>query len=604
MPENRTVTPDLQTPRFKTPPKHLRWLGQESLIKACFGQSALLALLLLALITVFLVKEGTGFFKLHRESLEQYRKSGIEYVDLMRERQNQYLALNRMLTSLRAEWIRQMQEDGLPPAMIELRLARPDSRALFKGYRQAGQALHQTILAKAALATATRDRWITEENLRQTLQNTSGRIRDLAGPAGPTTTEDRSAYVLLLRAEAAQPEISPLLSEQLMKRADRIHSGAPLPPDFRKDYIRLLEKECATIQNSLRPDASPRLDPTLAADLEEHAERLAEMDARIRSILAATHLFDPPEHESLQTLWQEFQQANEPFLTGRRAHLEKLRQWNPDDAYSVLAALGNFLAGKQWITASSRQDWFGILPLLSGSLLVAAMALCLAVPVGVGAAIYSEQLASPRERLWIKPSIELVSAIPTVVLGFFGVLVLGQLLQQAAGSAWLRWIPFLPPQTQLNALTAACLLAFMAVPTIFTLTCQAIGNIPREIKEASLAAGATGSQTIFRVILPGAFFGILSAVMLALGRVVGETMIVLLCAGNRIKIPDFTEGLAVLFQPAHTMTGIIAQEMGEVVRGSLHYRALFMVGIVLLLLSLLVNFIALRLDRRMPPGNN
>ena len=312
----------------------------------------------------------------------------------------------------------------------------------------------------------------------------------------------------------------------------------------------------------------------------------------------------PPENESLQTLWQEFQQANEPFLTGRRAHLEKLRQWNPDDAYSVLAALGNFLAGKQWITASSRQDWFGILPLLSGSLLVAAMALCLAVPVGVGAAIYSEQLASPRERLWIKPSIELVSAIPTVVLGFFGVLVLGQLLQQAAGSAWLRWIPFLPPQTQLNALTAACLLAFMAVPTIFTLTCQAIGNIPREIKEASLAAGATGSQTIFRVILPGAFFGILSAVMLAFGRVVGETMIVLLCAGNRIKIPDFTEGLAVLFQPAHTMTGIIAQEMGEVVRGSLHYRALFMVGIVLLLLSLLVNFIALRLDRRMPPGNN
>lgn len=604
MPETKTARRDLQAHPFNAPRSRPDWLQKESLIRACFGQSALLALLLLALITVFLIKEGAGFFKLYRESLQQYRRSGIEYVDLMRGRQAEYLALNRKLTSLRAGWIRQMQQDGLQPAEIELRLARPDSQALFHGYRQAGQALHQTILAKAALATATRDRWITEENLRQTLQNTNRRIRDLADPAGPTTTEDRSAYVLLLRAEAAQPEISPLLSEQLMKRADRIHSGAPLPPDFREDYIRLLEKECANIQNGLRPNASPRPDPTLAADLEEHAERLAQMDARIRSILAATRLFDPPGNESLQTLWQEFQQANEPFLAGRRAHLGKLRQWNPDDAYPVLAALGNFLTGKQWITASSRQDWFGILPLLSGSLLVAAMALCLAVPVGVGAAIYIEQLASPRERLWIKPSIELVSAIPTVVLGFIGVLVLGQLLQQAAGSAWLRWIPFLPPQAQLNALTAACLLAFMAVPTIFTLTCQAIGNIPREIKEASLAAGATGSQTIFRVILPGAFFGILSAVMLAFGRVIGETMIVLLCAGNRIKIPDFTEGLAVLSQPAHTMTGIIAQEMGEVVRGSLHYRALFMVGIVLLLLSLLVNFIALRLDRRMPSGKN
>jgi len=208
----------------------------------------------------------------------------------------------------------------------------------------------------------------------------------------------------------------------------------------------------------------------------------------------------------------------------------------------------------------------------------------------VGAAIYVNQIAGPLERNLIKPYVEFVSAIPSVVIGFFGVVVFGEAIRLLSQFEFMAWVPFFPLQERLNAFTAGALLALMAIPTIFTLAEDAINNIPRHFKEASFAVGATRLQTTLRVIVPSALSGIISAVMLGFGRVIGETMVVLLCAGNRIKIPDFSEGLGVFYQPVHTMTGIIAQEMGEVVRGSVHYRALFMVGIVLFFVSLLINY--------------
>jgi phosphate transport system permease protein len=122
--------------------------------------------------------------------------------------------------------------------------------------------------------------------------------------------------------------------------------------------------------------------------------------------------------------------------------------------------------------------------------------------------------------------------------------------------------------------------------------------VPRSFKEASLALGATRLQTIIHITVPAALSGIMAAILLGFGRVVGETMVVLLCAGNRIEIPDLSSGLGVVFQPVHTMTGIIAQEMGEVVRDSIHYRALFMIGVLLFLISLLVNWLAQKIVRR------
>jgi len=127
---------------------------------------------------------------------------------------------------------------------------------------------------------------------------------------------------------------------------------------------------------------------------------------------------------------------------------------------------------------------------------------------------------------------------------------------------------------------------------------DALQNVPKAFKEASFALGATRLQTIIRIVVPASLSGIISAILLGLGRVIGETMVVLLCAGNRIAIPDFTAGLAVVTQPVHTMTGIIAQEMGEVVKGSIHYRALFVVGLVLFFLALGINYLAQKIVRK------
>jgi phosphate ABC transporter, permease protein PstC len=286
------------------------------------------------------------------------------------------------------------------------------------------------------------------------------------------------------------------------------------------------------------------------------------------------------------------------YLASLPGTMTKLQQWNRDVPIPAYRAVTSFLFGRDWITASFWQDWYGIIPLFVGSLMVSIVALALAVPFGVASAIYVSEVARPGERKLIKPYVEFIAAIPSVVLGFFGIAVVGETIRQLSQSRFLHWVSFFPVAERLNVFTAGCLLALMAVPTIFTLSEDALRNVPRGFVEASYALGATRLQTILRVIVPASLSGIVSAILLGLGRVIGETMVVLLCAGNRIAIPDFTQGLGAFFQPVHTMTGIIAQEMGEVVRGSIHYRALFMVGLVLFAITLAINYGAQKLVRR------
>jgi phosphate transport system permease protein len=276
----------------------------------------------------------------------------------------------------------------------------------------------------------------------------------------------------------------------------------------------------------------------------------------------------------------------------------KLEAWRADLPVEMGATVSGFITGRDWITGGEWQDFYGIVPLFVGSLMISLIALAVAIPCGVGAAIHTNQLAGRMQQSFVKPTIEFLQAIPSVVLGFVGIAVLGTLLQEV--SAWdsLAWIPGFPIQQRLNMFTAGCLLGLMAIPTIFTLSEDAINNVPSAFAEASDALGASKLQTIFRVILPAASSGILAAVLLGLGRVIGETMVVYLVAGNRIQIPDFTDGIGSVFQPAHTLTGIIAQELGEVPYGSVHYRALFVVGILLFVLVLAINWTAQRLLRR------
>jgi phosphate transport system permease protein len=239
------------------------------------------------------------------------------------------------------------------------------------------------------------------------------------------------------------------------------------------------------------------------------------------------------------------------------------------------------LWGARWVPVSFQKQQFGIGPLVAGSLLVTFLATLFAVPFGVCGAVYIAELAGPREREILKPFIELLAAIPSVVLGFFGLVVLAPIVKMVFHLS-----------TGLTALTGALLLALMAIPTIISISEDAIRSVPRSYREASMALGAREIQTVWRVTVPAALSGIVAAVMLGMGRVIGETMAVLMVTGNA-AITTLSP-----FESVRTMTATIAAEMGEVTYGSAHYQALFWVGIVLLLATFILNVIAQRVLRK------
>jgi phosphate transport system permease protein len=224
------------------------------------------------------------------------------------------------------------------------------------------------------------------------------------------------------------------------------------------------------------------------------------------------------------------------------------------------------------------EDYFGILPLITGSLIVTIGAAFVAIPFGIGTAIYISEIAPRWMREILKPLVELLGGLPSVVLGFLGILVL---------SPWLRTFLNLP--TGLTAFTGSLLLGGIAVPTVVSVAEDALDTVPRSYREGAWAIGATKWQTIWRVTLPAARSGVLTGVMLGIGRAIGETMAVMMVTGNA-PIMALTPGS--LFSPARTMTATIAAEMGEVASGSVHYHTLFFIGMVLFLISLAVNVAA------------
>ena len=496
-------------------------------IKLFFGGNALVAVIVLALITIFLFREGFGFFGQNLANLRLYRQAGLEYVDIIRGVATQHEALSRKLSDVRLREVRALEKRNIAPDQITASLAPFDQFA--SGFSETAENLH-------------------------------GLVSDL--------TERASA-----------------LKEQLFARAELL---AQRSQTERSDH------------DGAQKIVVPEVDRAAALlALHQGAGRFetisAEMTAQLYNLLAAA----PPLPDAAeQKNFDQWRIATRDYLAALPVASKKLREWNADESIPWYRSISSFLFGREWVTASFWQDWYGIVPLLTGSVLVSLVALLIAVPLGVASAIYVSEVASRHEKRLIKPYIEFISAIPSVVLGFFGIAVVGQAIRAASQSSWFSWVSFFPISERLNIFTAGCLLALMAVPTIFTLAEDALRNVPRGFKEASYALGANRLQTIARVIVPASLSGIVSAILLGLGRVIGETMVVLLCAGNRIAIPDFSQGVGAIFQPVHTMTGIIAQEMGEVVRGSTHYRALFMVGLVLFMITLGINWLAQRFVAR------
>ena len=235
-------------------------------------------------------------------------------------------------------------------------------------------------------------------------------------------------------------------------------------------------------------------------------------------------------------------------------------------------SLSDFFAETKWYPTSTPAPIFGLIPLLLGTLLVSIGAIALSLPFGVAVAIYLAEIANKRTREILKPVIELLAGIPSVVYGFFGLVMIVPLIQKGLN---------LPVGE--TAFAGSVVLAIMTLPTIITVAEDAMRTTPRAMKEASLALGATQWQTIYKVIIPYSISGITSAIVLGIGRAIGETMAVLMVTGNAAVIPTS------FFEPVRTIPATIAAELGEAPAGGAHYQALFLLGAVLFLITLLLS---------------
>lgn len=233
------------------------------------------------------------------------------------------------------------------------------------------------------------------------------------------------------------------------------------------------------------------------------------------------------------------------------------------------------LVGTRWYPTF---DLFGALPLILGSLLVTITAIGIALPLGVATAVFVREVAPGWAREVLKPMIEVLAGIPSVVLGFFGMTVLAPIVREVLGAP-----------TGLTAFTGGLVLAYMSLPTIISVAEDALDAVPKSYRDAGLAMGATQWQTIWRVVVPAARSGIVTAVMLGMGRAIGETMAVMMVTGNAARMPLTIDSL---FRPVRTMTATIAAEMGEVAQGSTHYHVLFAIGIILFVLTFIINLAA------------
>jgi phosphate transport system permease protein len=234
-----------------------------------------------------------------------------------------------------------------------------------------------------------------------------------------------------------------------------------------------------------------------------------------------------------------------------------------------------FFTSKKWIPTSSVQPKYGIGALIVGTLSVTFLAMAIAVPFGLGAAVFVSEFCTGKTKETLKIVIELLAAIPSVVWGFIGLTVMSPVI-----------IAVFHVPVGVNLLNAALLLALMSVPIMVSIGEDALKAVPDSYREAAVALGATRWQMIYRVLIPAAKNGLLAAMLLGVGRAVGETMAVLMATGHSVRIPES------IFDPVRTLTATIAAELGETSHGSPHYQVLFLIGVVLFSITFVVNMLA------------
>ncbi len=619
---------------FQRQGKRILGLDKQSWIKGFFGGNAGISIVVLFLICFFLMLEALRFFPAHHEGLKVYRQSGQEYVGhLINQAEGYQEFVSFTNQAYFAEYdARFSKERGIKDSWDALLGEIEDEgEDLAEALEDARDEEDEAAIAKAEADYSAFLEELTSEVERESIDS-FGRLakHDDAweqlleaartyDPVEEDTPEFVSQAVKVQKEgmsdfTKAKDEISSAGTSLKDLRSKLVGITAEIAKDAEADKSAVARKEALlegadTMEGEARVAAIEEAEKIVIRDefpygervkpLEEakgaHQKAVAKMSAGL--VAGIEKIPDQLSSEKAAELVTKIKKGEKRFLENVDRSLGQASEWKYDQEVGFWNSVAKFFFGRDWITNSSWTDVYGLQPLLLGSVLISCIALFFAVPLSIGAAIYVNRLATLKEQNLIKPSIEMIQAIPSIVLGFFGIMILGQQLQDWSQAAWVP--EMFRINDRLNAFNAGLLLALMAVPTIFTLCEDALNNVPRAYSEASLALGASKLQTVTRVIVPTAISGILAAVLLGLGRVIGETMVVLLVAGNRISMPDWGQGLGIMMQPTHTMTGIIAQEMPEVGEGTLHYRALFLVGLVLFTISLAINITAQRIIKRL-----
>ena len=618
---------------FQRKGQRLLGLDKQNWIKGFFGSNAGLSIVVLFLICFFLMVEAFRFFPSHHELLKSNRLSGQEFVAHIIDETDGYQEFVSFTNQayfaeyderftrergIKDSWealLGEIEDNGedLADALEEARdgdsvVALESAEAAYQAflleltegldredidsfgrleeYPEAWESLLKSALTYDPVEENTPD-FVAEVVEAQTtgmkfFAEARGDIQD----AGVKLKDLRSKLVAITAkiSEDAENESSAAArKEAILTGAEKLQGEAKA--------AALAEAEKIIIREF---PYSERIEPLKNAK-DDHAQAVEVL--REKLAIGIAKIPDNLQSEKALELVGKIKKGQDRYLKNLDRSVSKAAEGRYDKKVGFGESIAKFFFGTKWVTNSSWIDVYGLGPLFTGSVMISIIALIFAVPLSIGAAIYVNRLATRREQTLIKPSIEMIQAIPSIVLGFFGIMVLGAQLQEWSQAAWVP--EPLRISDRLNAFNAGLLLGLMAVPTIFTLCEDALNNVPRAYTEASLALGASKLQTVTRVIVPTAISGILAAVLLGLGRVIGETMVVLLVAGNRISMPTWGDGVGVITQPTHTMTGIIAQEMPEVGEGTLHYRALFLVGLVLFTISLMINIGAQKIIKRL-----
>lgn len=619
--------------------------GTDGLVKGFFGGNAYLAILFLLFICLFLWKSAIGFVPHYKTELTEARLSGIELSNVIANETKGHQGIYNILNTGFVHEKRQRfgQQEAVIYVYEELEaLVDDDLEDDVDAYLDLDEGPEKTASAlklKIKIDTASRAFPAAEllapvklriENLESISEDVLAQaiayaqqyaLDDYTTPAAiAAINSDISSQMgdygkAIKHCKASADPLNDLHSEIeqnaiatfgiLKKNRQHQNSVRTLTAGLEKiqkagasakEVAKRKVQITAAKSTIVGIDTDARIQPIYAL-LKKHDATVGTMKEELRAGLSMIPVGNITTQEAKDSvaLAKKLLVEFDPIISENR---EILKDWRHDKELTTFDSLKAFFFGTVWNTGSSRQSLFGIVPLFTGSLLISAVAMCFAVPLAIGAAIYVNQFANKREAGLLKPMIEFIQAIPSVVLGLFGVLVVAGLLKDISQVAWLQWIPGFPITDRLNVLLAGILLAFMASPTIFTLAEDALNNVPKSHSEASLAMGASKLQTTLKVIVPASTSGIIAAIMLGFGRVIGETMVVLLVAGNMAKMPDFTAGFDVIGQSVHTMTGIIASENGEAAPGSILWEGLFMVGLVLFMISLTINTLCQRILNR------